>query len=362
MVIPAPPALPAELPADIDGIDLDWLGAVLGIEGARVIGYRHGRHAGGFGVTSLVTRLHLELDRPAAGPHSVIAKLPNPGFARTQLNCEAEIDFYLRVASALPLPAPRCYFGGYDSASGRSLLLLEDLSDARPGHPVDAGCDLLQARAALVALARMQAATWCAPELERLGLQRKPLFPDLAAWLDDTARLFAALRSKRRYPISALTARSIAAALERLSAHPAELDRGPFALVHDDLHTQNILLDAGSAAPLRVVFLDWQDTALGHPARDLCQLLGANVRVDIQRQHAATLLHEYQRTLAQHGVDAQQHDEVVRALPVAAARMALGYVRFLSEHEVRSPGEQATLNHEWERVVTMLHVVPQLVS
>lgn len=345
-----------ELPADVDRIELDWLAAALQLRPGCVRGYRRGEHAGGFAVTSQVVRLLLELEpNCASAPESVIAKFPNPAFARSQANCEAEIDFYTRVASHLSLPVPRCHHGAYDSASGRSVLLLEDLSDAEPGHPGDEGSDTAQTRAVLSALARLQAAFWGSAEPERLGLRRRPVLgEDPQGWLDEARSRLCVVRERYSLPPGDLG--RIEAALEELGDGARRLDAGPFTLVHDDLHTQNFLLDTRGDGT-RVVFLDWQDACVGHPARDLAQLLGGNARVEVQRQHAATLLGDYHRELVELGVRDWTLGEARGDLRLAVARMVVGYVRFVAEYEPRSASERATLEHEWGRMRTALRAL-----
>jgi len=197
-------------------------------------------------------------------------------------------------------------------------------------------------------------------DLEDLGLRRRPLLgADPQRWLGETEQRFAALRTRGGYAISADVERLVALSLERLAARWPELERGPFTLVHDALHIQNFLLDLAADAEPRVIFLDWQDATLGHPVRDLCQLLGGNTRPDVQRQHGPTLLRDYHRVLTEHGAGDWSHAQSARDLSVAGARLALGYVRFLSEYTARSPSEQTTLDHEWRRMLTMLQVTAE---
>ena len=81
-----------------------------------------------------------------------------------------EVRFYQEVATDAHLQTPHSYYCGIDSATGNTILLLEDLNSARQGDSV-AGCSLPEARRALAQLAEFQAAWWDSPRLDWMPLK-----------------------------------------------------------------------------------------------------------------------------------------------------------------------------------------------
>lgn len=89
-----------------------------------------------------------------------------------------EAGFYRELAAAetFPIRVPRPYLSLYDETTGSSILLLEDLGQARFGDNV-AGCSPADARIAVRQLALLHAHFWESPSLQS--------FPWLRSLVDD---------------------------------------------------------------------------------------------------------------------------------------------------------------------------------
>ena len=171
------PAL--DLPESYQAITLDWLTCALRSTGtlkdasvATIDAVPLGEQ---LGFTGIIVRFELAYDQPEDGaPASLVGKFPSlDRFAdpttkefMVQVN-QREIRFYREVAPHVPIRTPHFYYGDSDPESGRSALLIEDLSDAQPPDPEN-GCTPEQIRLIVANIARFHAALWEKPQLETL--------------------------------------------------------------------------------------------------------------------------------------------------------------------------------------------------
>ena len=79
--------------------------------------------------------------------------------------CAREVLFYQQLAPPGAFPVPRFYFGAIEQASGRIVLVLEDLHLARGGDAL-AGCTAAEAALVVDQLALLHAHWWQHPLLE----------------------------------------------------------------------------------------------------------------------------------------------------------------------------------------------------
>ena len=128
----------------------------------------------GVGFLGQLARLRLTYDRPEGGaPATAIAKLPTlepggRGICQLFQFYEREIRFYGDVGREMPVRVPRCYASAMDVAADDYILLLEDLHPLPMGDDA-AGCSAAEAEVAIRSIARMHAAFWESPALERLA-------------------------------------------------------------------------------------------------------------------------------------------------------------------------------------------------
>ncbi len=271
------------------------------------------------GFTGVVVRLrpwYTDVDGEGPAPPSLIAKFPtaergvpsayraargrDPAAARRHYErCAREVRFYLELAPASPAPAPRLYHGAADEATGRVVLLLEDLGEARAGD-VLRGCSPEEAALVVEVMAPFHARWWARP------------LPDRYSWLPRWGGDYGARQARYGRQVEPFLARfghqlpaSLHAVVDCLrscyGAVLAALDRTPATVVHADLHLDNILFNPPGTAPPAVV-LDWQGVASGAAAVDVALFVYGSLDVAERRAAEDDLLRRYHALLVDHGV------------------------------------------------------------
>jgi hypothetical protein len=205
-----------------------------------------------------------------------------------------EAHVYRDLLPSIDLRVPRTYYAGINEATGRALVILDDLvaegahfiHDAAP-YTVD------QVRDGLAQLARLHARTWDDPRWDVAWLAPRipamlPMFSDdvLQALLDDGRG--------EHVPKDLLDAGRLRRALQATAERPAT------CVVHGDTQSGNAYLDAAG----RVCWLDWQITHRDHWSIDVAYHLGVVLDIETRRTHEEELLRGYLEELASLGVDA----------------------------------------------------------
>jgi hypothetical protein len=229
-------------------------------------------------------------------PQTVVVKLASDDAASrgTGVGLGAylrEITFYRELAPRIGGPLAVCHLAEYDDAEGWFTLLLEDVSPATQGDQIK-GCKAEEARAAMLALARIHA-----PVLGDLALGS-------ARWLNQENPLNQAL-------LTGLFASFLERYGERLATEHVRVCerlvpsvdgwfndmRPPLGLVHGDYRLDNLLFGEGTCH-----VVDWQTVGWGPAMRDASYFLGAGLLVDDRRAHEEELLRTYHEALLQNGV------------------------------------------------------------
>jgi thiamine kinase-like enzyme len=86
----------------------------------------------------------------------------------------------------------------------------------------------------------------------------------------------------------------------RLAAVAGALAARHQALIHSDLHLNNMIFDAGDDRSVTV--LDWQTVSVGSPAWDVAMFLSGSLGIEDRRAAEPELLDRYVRLLSKHGV------------------------------------------------------------
>jgi aminoglycoside/choline kinase family phosphotransferase len=298
------------LPPGPESLTPAWLADALrdgaGID-AKVASLAWENISDGLGFTGQVVRLKPVYDAaPPGAPQSLVAKFAAPlESARRLMNelggYQREVRFYGALARDAGLPAPRCFFGGYDAEAGHFVLLLEDLSDAKCGDQV-AGASLSEAEFVVAELARFHAKHWNDAAL----LDQKWLWPS-EALVSRLPELYdqgmAPLRENLRDEYAGLL--KLIEKVRPLAPSLAETfgDRfppKPFTLVHGDVRLDNMFFPSDGNGRFAVV--DWQGAAIGSPGNELAYWLVLSLPVEVRRAHEAALLQRYQSELAASGV------------------------------------------------------------
>ena len=267
----------------------------------------------GVGFLGQLARLRLTYDRPEpAQPATVIAKLPTldpggRGICQLFQFYEREIRFYGDVGREMPVRVPRCYASAMDVAADDYILLLEDLHPLPMGDDA-AGCSAAEAEVAIRSIARMHAAFWESPALERLawmptvdapvhqfaeGAYQQSLVPYLNAFGDHLSP-------------------KIRTVTENLSTHIIELQHAgggfPRTLLHGDFRLDNLFFDATS-----VTFIDWQIACRGQGVFDVAYFLSGCVEPAVRRAEEMRLLRLWHGLVTERGAGGFSFDDALLA-------------------------------------------------
>ena len=210
---------------------------------------------------------------------------------------ETETRFYRELSPELT-GVPKSYGSAFDLATGRYVLVLEDL--ARDGcefpdtlHPFTPD----QADKIVELLARLHATFW----------ERVPDWAYTASADKFTAFTHHVLkpslrRLARRSDVPVEKGRFIA---ENYGAVARLIDEPPHTVMHGDAHPGNVYFRNGAAG-----LLDWQAVRRGHPGRELAYTLVTGMTPADRRAHQRDLLDTYRRALAASGGPELDRDEL----------------------------------------------------
>jgi Ecdysteroid kinase-like family len=297
------------LPTDIAELTPDYLTAAL----------RHGGHlakgevssvdatslGAGVGFVGQLARLKLGYhgDRGEL-PDVMVAKFPieDPvakliaqiyGFYRTEAEC-------YRKASTIGLgvPTPAVYLSEVSGDDSGTLILMEDLGDARMADQV-AGATLADAEAVMDVGAQLHATWWESPHLDELTWLRPLNNPAYMAVGDQYAQSWPAFAEM--FATAAPAALEVA---ERVGAQlPAMYDwvmaNRPTTLAHTDFRLDNFFFGRADAA---VTVIDWQLSCRSAGAGDIGYFIVQSLTTEMRRQHGEALLRRWHQGLLDRGV------------------------------------------------------------
>jgi len=203
---------------------------------------------------------------------------------------EVEVGFYRDLRPGLDVEAPRLLGQRFDSRTGRFVIVLEDLADARfldTLSPMDAD----GAAAALSSLARLHGPTSGVPVMpDWLGTNSgDALLPLICASLGRLGRKVA-----EQHP--GLVTPDGERVLATYRSWAPKLDQGAQCVLHGDPHPGNLyVLDD------RVGLLDWQAVRRGNALRDVTYLMVLGMRAADRRENERDLLDHYRGESASAG-------------------------------------------------------------
>lgn len=243
--------------------------------------------------------------RLGPGSDSVVAKLTSDSeqsraAGRSELNYLREVRFYQEVAPRIAARVPFCHHAEIDSNDTEFVLVLEDLSPARPGNQLT-GCTVGETELALREAARFHAPFWDDASLRG------------SAWLDISGTYwprfeqmlptwFAGFADRYADRMNADDLEAAARFVERIDAYHRRLRQCPFTVQHGDFRPDNILFDVGGTTGTLAV-VDWQTVILGPAAVDAAYFVGGALDTTTRREHEDRLLRGYHAELSALGVD-----------------------------------------------------------
>lgn len=309
-----------KIPRELREISPRWLTEALGVDrqpgGPSVVGYAVDAIAEGTGFINQLFRLRLHYGPsaiPASSslPRTVIVKLPSTdALLRTVFDKlgqnRREVMFYRELADSVQVRTPRGYHCGMDPDTTDTILLLEDMRQARQGDSV-IGCTMEEARRCIRALARFQAQWWDSPDLERL---------DWMPWREAEACTYRELYDGAWSSLLAQAGdgmpRGLRSLGERITAElhriKARLTRPPCTIVHGDYRLDNCFFH-DSADRETVVVADWEFCVRGRGVYDAATFISEAFSPQQRRRAEATLVREYHAALEEGGVRGYSFDE-----------------------------------------------------
>lgn len=295
------------IPADAHDISPGWLNTVDTLRrDAEIVDCSTTRIGEDIGFICRIFRVQLTWNRQTDGcPDSIVAKLNSvdpqhdrywarPGFSAY----EKEARFYHEVAPGANLRTPECYYHEIDRDARRSVLLLEDMVDARPGDQVD-GCSAEDAITAARDWACFNATFW-----ENNRLREVPDLPGYTAGIENLQERFNVAWSAYLDQFSDQIPDKIRQIGQALMGSGAtyvrgQLDRSPKTLCHGDLHLDNLFF---TDEPPGIAVIDWNGLRAGPGMWDLSHLMCQGLEAEIRRGCENDIFSAYCETLAAHGV------------------------------------------------------------
>jgi aminoglycoside/choline kinase family phosphotransferase len=263
-----------------------------------------------------------------------------------------ETRFYRDLASRLDLAVPRCYHADLDEDTGDFVLLLEDLTGASPGHPLQ-GCTFEQSLLLMHELGRLHGTWWNGAQLASMGWPRRTYdAPRLEKRLAEFRAQWGAFQKDRRYRVDEPLLQAVARVPDSQFMDAArQLAEPPVTLIHGDLHVENLLLD-DRAGDLQAWIFDWQDVGIGHPARDFAYVLAGDTAVEVQRESGEALLRTYLAELRDRAAVDYDLANLLEDYAAAVRWEFLYQVLFLRQFEPETAHDLRTLQLEWERLAS----------
>jgi Ecdysteroid kinase-like family len=266
----------------------------------------------GVGFVGQLARLTLGFGGDRTGlPDVMIAKFPiaDPmakyiaqmyGFYRTEAEC------YRKAATVgLGVPTPAVYFSEVSDDDIETLILMEDLGDARMADQV-AGADLADAEAVMDVGAQLHATWWESPRLADLTWLRPLNNPAYMAIGDQYAQSWPAFAEM--FATAPPAALEVA---ERVGAQlPATYDwvmaNRPTTLAHTDFRLDNFFFGR-AGAPVTVI--DWQLSCRSMGVADIGYFIVQSLTTEMRREHGETLLRRWYQGLLDRGVSDYSWDD-----------------------------------------------------
>jgi len=261
----------------------------------------------GDGVASTADRVELRVtygaEVAAPPPERLILKTMLASPRAPAAMYENEVRFYRDVRDELDLETPGVFAAGFDPATGRFGLLLEDLTVRGGRFPSaldEVGVD--EVRAILGHLATLHARFWNSPRFDGdLAWVGTPMHGGMFD-VFDLIGLELIEDQVARHPFKADLIASLGRTLpemwEQLWRVQARHCEAPTTLLHGDPHLGNTYLLPGNGGGL----LDWQLMMRGSWAHDVTYLLVTALAPEVRRAHQRELLAEYLVRLTSAGV------------------------------------------------------------
>lgn len=311
------------IPSDYEDITLEWLneaiklGATYEIGNTNLVSFKLEKIGQDFGFVNRLARLKLKYDNEVHNlPNTLILKLPpsdiNLKMVHEKLNnAKKEFKFYQLVSSNGILGVPAMYYGAVDYFSGRSVLLLEDISYYRQGDSVS-GCSYDEACIALTQLAKFQSKWWMKNELKYIDWMPVKI-NEIQAYEElyqDAWRSFVDM-SAGNIPVYL---HKIGEKLgENISSIKTTLSRDPLTIVHGDYRLDNCFFgfENNLGSPV-IKVIDWENCVKGRGTYDVATFISEAFPIKQRQAIDEILLKVYHSCLLDNGIDDYTFEECLK--------------------------------------------------
>ena len=299
------------IPENEKAISADWMRRALSSGGAvdppqieKVVVENIGTESGTLGELLRCTLTYVGAD--AQAPGSVVVKLSSSDrkslrIARALSLYKREYACFRQLAPHMRIGLPDLFYGDFDDASHRFVLVLEDLHGMESVDQT-AGADVERTRRAIRGAAELHGQFWN-------RLDRPPLSHFLGsvgqqkAWLSQLIYLFCLAPCLERFG-SLFPDRMQNLAEDfgpRVADHMRNLATGPQTLTHGDFRLDNMFFAAGGGDDFTVI--DWQTSGLlGDGLYDVAYFMTTSVPTEVRRSIEREALKEYCNLLRDTGV------------------------------------------------------------
>ncbi|MER3445519.1 MAG: hypothetical protein C4291_01190 [Candidatus Dadabacteria bacterium] len=361
-----------EIPSNPKALTPEWLTQALRstgtINNATVELFSIEMIGEGQAFTGQIARLRLKYDIDEGGsPKSLISKFPasDPNL-RAMWNryrlYEREIRFYREIAKEIDIRIPRYYYGALNIESGESVLVLEDIIDARVGDNV-IGCSFEDAELIFRNLGRFHALWWESPQLEYMmgwipafnqgadyiqGLYQQSWGPFIEKFGDQLGDSF--------LEIGTWLGRNIANIRNRLAEPPR-------TLIHGDLRLDNLLFSSSENGTSLIV-IDWQFIGRGRSISDIAYFLVFCLPPEQRRAMEWDLLNIYHSVLIESGIRGYGFDQFLYDYRLSIVQILQRLVVSVGMLDFTSERGQSLMKAIFERCAAAVddHSVYELMS
>ena len=259
----------------------------------------------GKGFMNQIARLRLDYANNSKNrPRTIIIKLPSTdpdvkAVADKMGNDRREVRFYEEIAPHAKLQIPHCYYSAIDQVTGDTVLLLEDLGDARQGDSV-VGCSREDAELAISVLANFQASWWESPQLKHLDwMPLKDAESNIYQEIYDGAWGTLVQKAGDGMPGEL---KGIGERLKRdIPIIKAQLTEPPRTIIHGDYRLDNCFLGNPIVSRSLAVF-DWEYCARGRGTYDVATFISEAFPHQQRREEEMGLLRLYHSLLMENGI------------------------------------------------------------
>jgi Phosphotransferase enzyme family len=313
---PSRPTAMGQMPRSTGFLTSQWLTAALcnPHPEARVVDFSLGGGSDGSTSRRAVHVTYNEAGRKAGLPTQLFSK-STPNLASRLLTLptgalEVECLFYNTIRPTLDIETPVGYYADFDSFSGRSMILLEDVGETKAatfGDPTKVHIDWAKAEHIVRLLGTVHGTFWDSPRFNR-DLRR---IKDAECYQLDINKL---IRFRSRSMVGIERAEQIVpkeflrrrdelwpALLRSLALHHEE----PMTLLHSDVHSRNWYVTGDG----RMGLYDWQCITKGSWGLDVAYAISSALTVENRRSWEQELLDIYLEQLAESGGDKLSFDD-----------------------------------------------------